>query len=90
MQAKIKTYADSIHPLVEKITRLCQEHDLPMLMAFCLDRVEKEEGKMQMTVAGSTYLPDDPEAPQPMIFAASMLQIPGFKMSPEYDLEGLE
>lgn len=72
-------YAEQIHGLVEKITRLCHEHDVAMLMAFCLDKEEIGEGRMQMTVAGSTNLGYEIDPPEPMTFAANLLRIPGFK-----------
>ncbi len=78
MQSTMNIYADQIHPLVEKITRLARENDIPMLMAFCLERMEKGEGIMQMSVAGATNLGQELEPPQPMLFAASMLRIPDF------------
>lgn len=50
-----------------------------MLMAFCLERIDKGDGKMQMVIAGDTNLVAELEPPQPMVFAASMLRIPGFE-----------
>jgi hypothetical protein len=56
-----------------------------MLMAFCLEKIDKGEGKMQMVVAGDTNLSLDLEPPQPMVFAASMLRIPGFEPGYQHD-----
>ena len=52
-----------------------------MAMAFCLDHIDLGDGRKQMTIAGEANLSAELDAPEPMMTAASMLQIPGFKVS---------
>lgn len=87
MQPKMNVYAEVIAPLVERIARLCQDHDLPMMMAFCLDKEDIGGGRMQMTIAGSSNLGYEIEPPEPMLFAADLLRIPGFKPGYQSEME---
>jgi hypothetical protein len=61
-----------------------------MAMAFCLDHTDLGDGKRQMTIAGEANLSGEIDPPQPMVLAASMLQIPGFKVSYPVDHLGEE
>ena len=87
MQSKMNVYAEQIHGLVEKVTRLCRENDIPMLMGFCLERIDKGDGRIQMVIAGDTNLTAELEPPSPMVFAASMLRIPGFEPGYQGEME---
>ena len=80
MDDKTELYAGQIHPLVEQITDLCRLNNLPMLMAFCLDRKDVGDGKNEMVVAGNVHLEPHERPPQPMVLAATMLRIPGFDL----------
>jgi hypothetical protein len=75
--------------MVEKITRICESYDIPMMMAFCLNNKDLGDGRMQMTVAGTTHLNGDDSPPEPMVIAASMLRIPGFSEI-DFDLEEVD
>lgn len=78
----MQIYADEVLELVEKIEQICDRSGIPMVMAFCLDLIEKDNGKMQMTIAGTSNLSDEKTSPDPMLLAASILQIPGFDFTP--------
>lgn len=78
MNDKNDFYAVQILPMVQKITALCEANQLPMLMAFCLDQGKKENGKLEMTLAGSHNLESSVQPPQPMLIAATILRVPGF------------
>jgi hypothetical protein len=41
MQTKVEMFAELLQPIVIKINEICEQHDVPMLMAFCLDYIEK-------------------------------------------------
>lgn len=81
MQKNMQIYADEVLELVEKIEQICDRSGIPMVMAFCLDLIEKDNGKMQMTIAGTSNLKDGKVSPDPMLLAADILQIPGFDFS---------
>lgn len=72
---------------MEKVARLCRENDIPAMMAFCLERIDKGDGKMQMVVAGNANLGLELDPPDPMVFAASMLRIPGFEPGFQGEME---
>jgi len=79
MQTKAEIYAENLQSMVEKITRICESYDIAMMMAFCLDSTDLGDGRMQMTVAGTTHLNRVESPPEPMLLAASLLRIPGFR-----------
>lgn len=85
MQEKSDFYSMEILPMVERITRLCEANSLPMLMAFCLDQETKENGKLEMTLAGSHNLERAIMPPQPMLLAATILRVPGFGINQPAD-----
>lgn len=78
MQTKEDIYAELIEPLVRKIGDICEENDIPALVAICLDSQRLEKGNMEMTMAGFVHLEPHMEVPQPMMLAATILRIPGF------------
>lgn len=49
-----------------------------MVLAFCLEHELRDDGKYQMTLAGSVNL-DGIDSPQAMLIAASILRVPGFE-----------
>ena len=89
MQIKAEIYGEHLQSMVEKISRICESYDIPMMMAFCLDNTDLCDGRMQMTVAGTTHLNRDDSPPEPMVIAASMLRIPGFSEM-DFDLEEVD
>lgn len=78
MQTKTEVYAENLQAMVDKIARICESYEIPMMMAFCLDSNDLGDGRMQMTVAGRTHLNWADSPPEPMLLAASMLRIPDF------------
>lgn len=52
-----------------------------MMMAFCLDTEDVGEGRMRMTIAGASNLGYEIEPPEPMLEAANLLRVPGFKLA---------
>lgn len=88
MQTKAEIYAEHLQTMVDKITRICESYEIPMMMAFCLDSEDLGDGRMQMTVAGTTHLNRKDYPPEPMLIAASLLRIPGFRhidIDPDFD-----
>lgn len=80
MQIKTEIYAEQLQSMVERITRICEQYEIPMMMAFCLDSNDLGDGRKQMTVAGTTHLNRADSPPEPMLLAASLLRIPGFRV----------
>lgn len=88
MQNKAEVYAEHLQTMVDKITRICESYGIPMMMAFCLDANDLGDGRMEMTVAGTTHLNRNDSPPEPMLLAASLLRIPGFRqIDMDFDLD---
>jgi hypothetical protein len=51
-----------------------------MVMAFCLENVKRENGKYEMTLAGSVNLDDQCEPPKTLLLAAGVMKVPGFDL----------
>lgn len=79
MQEKTEIYAAQMLPLINQLTQLCEKIGIPMLMSFCLNHCSHQDGKLEMTIAGSFNLASYLEPPKAMLLAATMLRIPGFE-----------
>lgn len=80
MPNKNQIYAQQIEPLVQKITAICIENGLPMLISVCVELEKSDDGTYDMTIAGSTHLSGhDIDPPGPMLLAATILRVPGFE-----------
>ncbi|MES2729939.1 MAG: hypothetical protein V4621_07595 [Pseudomonadota bacterium] len=82
MEKKTEIYAEHVQPMIERLTRICEAYGLPMLVAVCLENKEVGDDKMEMTIAGSSNLDQEIMPPEPMVLAATLIRIPGFKIVP--------
>lgn len=86
MEKKTEIYAEQIQPMIDRLTRICEAYGLPMLVAVCLENKEVGDDKMEMTIAGSSNLDQGIMPPEPMVLAATLMRVPGFKIVPvEYE-----
>ena len=80
MQNKEEVYSRTIEPLVQQIHNFCEENKIPMLMVFCFEHEETDHDTVKMSLAGSHNLDPKIKPPVPLLLAAGMLQVPGFRV----------
>jgi len=69
--------------MMRRIHELCKENDMPMLSVFCLEYVDIEGDKKEMSIAGCAHFPEGDAVPQPMRLSALIMRLPGYAGLPE-------